>query len=123
MLQDKQEIVWEYGAEADKGEAGLVFGVRSSVVLEASWRLEALGGREPFGFLIVKRAGTRKCHGRLAGRPTEGCWNNPSLASWGCLGQIWSPRKWALCGLHEPSFRKRRSGGSTLLWLCRLISL
>lgn len=73
MLQNKQEVVWECGAEVDEGEAGLVFGVWSSVVLEASWGLEALGGREPFGFLIVKGAGTRKGRGRLAGRLTEGC--------------------------------------------------
>lgn len=37
VLHNKQEIVWEYGAEVDKGGAGLMFGVRSSVVLEATW--------------------------------------------------------------------------------------
>lgn len=111
MLQNKQEVVWECGAEVDKDRAGLVFGIESFVVLDATWGLEALGGRELPGplppqppELIVKGGCNRKCCGRLAGgRLTGGCWNNSSLGwgsltSWGYLGQIKDPRKGIPCG-------------------------
>lgn len=124
MLQNKQEVVSEYGAEVDKGGAGMVFGVGSFVMPDAPWSFEALGGRELSGFLTVKGGCSRKCCGKLAGGRLNGraigitpAWDGVAWPP----GDVWDRSVFPESGLHVYVVRvscglgRQGAGGRTFL--------
>lgn len=125
MLQDQQEVVWEYGAEVDGWSrpgvwcrelcnARCSLGFRSIRWEGALWVLDSEGGMQ------------QKVLWEISRRKTWGCWNNPSLG-WGSLapgmfgtdqgsqrvGSMWYVVR-VSSGLGGEG-----AGGRTLLQLCR----